>query len=347
MLLYNLGNKLRFAAIGLATLAMTGCDSVIYDDLEECPSGLQLRFEFNYNLLKADAFASQVTSVRVWAFDAAGKFVWSGAEAGEALRQPGYVMKTPLPEGTYDFVAWCGLEDNIDFNPVSYQPTSKADLEMRLRMLQSDGLNISSSHFKSLFNGFVTDVNYVVNPLEPSFMTVTVPLVKDTNDIAIMLCHLDGSPIDSRDFSVSFTYADSYLAWNNFVEPTSPTVTYTPWSTLYGETTNAPLAGGRASDRIRSTLLWELSTSRLMQNGKAYLDIVRNEDNVTIVHVPLIEYFLLEKGSRFDEFSEQEYLDRRDDYTAMFFIDENNNWYVAAGVYINNWAIVPPQKEEF
>ena len=167
-------------------------------------------------------------------------------------------------------------------------------------MLESDGLNISASHFKSLFNGVVTDVNYIVDPLEPSVMTVTVPLIKDTNDIAVMLCHLDGSPIDSNDFSASITYADSYLAWNNFVVPACPTVTYTPWSTLYGETTSAPIDESTVERPVRSTLLWELSTSRLISSDKraAYLDIVRTEDNVTIIHAPIIEYFLIEKGNR-------------------------------------------------
>ncbi|MDE7180420.1 MAG: FimB/Mfa2 family fimbrial subunit [Muribaculaceae bacterium] len=40
---------------------------------------------------------------------------------------------------------------------------------------------------------------------------------------------------------------------------------------------------------------------------------------------------------------EQEYLDRQDDYSMHFILDQNNNWYKAAGVFINSWAVVPPQ----
>ena len=92
-----------------------------------------------------------------------------------------------------------------------------------------------------------------------------------------------------------------------------------------------------------STLLFEMSVSRLMVNGNAYLDVVRNEDGVTIIHIPLIQFFLLAKGNRYEHFGDQEYLDRRDDYSALFFIDSNKNWYTAAGIYINGWALVPPQ----
>lgn len=342
MLLDKLKYKLPLLALCLISFAFTGC-SLFQDDLEECPAGLRLRFVFNYNLLKADAFSTQVNSVNVWAFDKNGTFVWSGAASGDALAEPGYVMETPLGEGTYDFIAWCGLLDNADFNLQTYTPSSKQDLEVKLQMLEKDGKNISSSHFKGLFNGSVSNVTYVVDPMKPSIMTVTVPLIKDTNDIVVMLANLNGKPLDRNDFTVSFTYADSWLAWDNQVIPGCPTVDYTPWSSLYGETTLAPI--NSKAGEVRSTLLFEMSSSRLIQGANAYLDVVRTEDNVTIIHIPLIEYFLLEKGTRYDEFGDQEYLDRRDDYSILFFIDSNKTWYIAAGIYINSWAIVPPQNE--
>ena len=43
--------------------------------------------------------------------------------------------------------------------------------------------------------------------------------------------------------------------------------------------------------------------------------------------------------------TDQEYLDRQDDYSILFFIDASNNWYMAGGIYINSWAVVPPQNE--
>ncbi|MDE6036783.1 MAG: FimB/Mfa2 family fimbrial subunit, partial [Duncaniella sp.] len=52
----------------LTGVALSGC-AIIEDDLEPFPAGLQLQFVFDYNLLQADAFAGQVKSVNVWAFD--------------------------------------------------------------------------------------------------------------------------------------------------------------------------------------------------------------------------------------------------------------------------------------
>ncbi len=330
-------------ALMAACLTLTGCNSLIYDDLSECPAQLDVKFQFNYTLDRGEAFAAQVHSVNVWAFDQNGNFVWTGSASGDALTDPDFKLQTPLGAGTYDFVAWCGLEGNDDFSLATYTPTSMTELEMKLNTIEKDGLNGSSSHFKSLFHGMKLGVEHKVNPYAPSFTTITIPLIKDTNDIAVMLVNEDGTALKESDFTVSFTYADSWLAWNNAVKAESPTVTYTPWSTLYGETTN-----GDETDTdkpVRSSLLFEMSVSRLMVGGNAYLDIVRNTDGVRIIHIPLIEYFLYAKGNRFDQYSDQEYLDRRSDYSALFFIDNDLGWYMAAGVYICGWAVVPPQSD--
>ena len=173
---------------------------------------------------------------------------------------------------------------------------------------------------------------------------MTIPLIKDTNDIAVMLVNEDGTALKESDFTVSFSYADSWLAWDNAVKEDSPTVTYTPWSILYGETTEGRAAVEDNDDQpTRSSLLYELSVSRLLVDGDAYLDVVRNTDGKRIIHIPLIDYFIYAKGNRFNQYTDQEYLDRRSDYSALFFIDNELGWYTAAGIYICGWAVVPPQ----
>lgn len=345
MFLSETRHTLKLALASIAILLLSGCSSWIYEDIDECPSGLNLRFVFNYNLLEADAFSSQVKSVHVWVFDDDGNFVWSGAENGSILAEPGYIMSTPLEAGTYNLVSWCGLDDNADFDLQTYQPRSREELEVRLKAVDNGGQAESSSRFKNLFHG-VTEFSYAPDPMRPSIKTVTVPLVKDTNTIAVMLSNLDGTAIDSNDFTASITYADSWLAWDNQVETASPTITYKPWSTLYGQTSLSPI--DQPQETVRTTLLYEFSMSRLLASGeKAWLDVVRVADNIPVIHVPIIDYFLIEKGNRYDRYDNQEYLDRRDDYSALFFLDADHNWYMAAGVYINSWAIVPPQYNKF
>lgn len=322
---------------------LTGCSWVTEDDLQECPAQLSVSFTYDRNIKFADAFANEVTSVNVWAFDQSGKLVWSGAESGEALKDKGFKLDTNLPAGTYDFVSWCGLKDNADFALGTYSPASKQELETKLQTIADGQANVSASDLPGLFHGMVTDVNYVTDPMRPTFRTVNISLTKDTKDIRVMLQHLDGSPIENRDFSVTITLADSWLAYDNEVISGCPMVTYKPWNVKYGQVT--PADGGRSSRTIDTvaSLLFELSTSRLMTNSNAVLTVHRNWDDRDIIRIPLIDYLLLVKG-HYGNLSDQDYLDFQDDYSIVFFIDQASNWYLAGGIFINSWAVVPPQQ---
>lgn len=343
MLIKQLYTKLtKSAALTAAIFAVGGC-SMVHEDLPECPARLSVRFTYDYNISFADAFRHEVKSVSVWAFDASGALAWSGSASGAALDTDNFVMDTPLGEGTYDFVAWGGLLDNADFTLQNYTPASREELEVRLKTIQEGDLNISKSDLAGLYNGRVLNYKYHIDPQKPSLQTVTVPLMKDTKDMRIMLQHLDGSPIVDQDFTVSITYADSWYAWNNAIVPGCPTVTYRPWNVKYGQTTAPGSDGNRATTTVAS-LLFELSTARLMADANAILTIHRNRDDQDIVNINLTEFLLMVRG-HYDIADDQEYLDRQDDYSIVFFLDANSSWYVAQGIYINGWVVVPPQQE--
>lgn len=332
-------NKLVIGAVSLLAMITAGC-SMVTDAPEACPAQLRVRFVYDYNIKFADAFAHEVKSVCVWAFDSDGRLVWSDNVSGPQLSTGDFYIDTPLTEGKYDFVSWCGLEGNSDFSLATYTPSSKEELEVKLNTLAENGENVSKSHIPGLYQGYVSNVEYKVDPFAPSFKTVTIPLMKDTKDIRVMLQHLDGSEIDNKDFSCTITTDDANLAWNNALLP-SPVVTYSPWNIRYGQTA-AP--GVRTMTTV-SSLLFDMSTSRLSTERDATLTIHRNWDDRDIIRINLIDYLLLVKG-HYGDMSDQEYLDRQDDYSMVFFIDQNSNWYAAGGIFINNWAVVPPQHNE-
>lgn len=336
--------SLASAASFLAVAVTPGC-SFVSEDLDPCPEELRLKFEYGY-LKETDAFRYEVNSINVWAFDRQGRPVWRGSASGPEIKEEGFYIRTPLTEGTYDFVAWCGLKDNESFDLATYTPASKEDLEVKMKTIEEDGRHISRSHLDGLYHATLNNVEYKANPLSPNIKTATIKLMKDTKDIRVMLQHLDGSEIDSKDFSVTITDANSEYSWNNDLLP-SPVVTYQPWNVKYGVVT-APESGTKATRDITTvaSLLFELSTGRLMENADAILTVRRNTDNHDIIRIPLVDYLLLIRG-QYGNISDQEYLDLQDDYSIVFFIDESSNWYVAAGIYINGWAVVPPQSNDF
>lgn len=339
-------NGLSVMAVALAGVVTSGC-SLVNEDPVACPAQLRVRFTYDYNIKFADAFANEVASVNVWAFDESGKLVWSGSETGDRLAEKDFYIETPLMEGRYDFVSWCGLKDHTSFDLATYTPSSKEELEVTLKTVTENGDQVCSANLPGLFHGMVEGVSYEIDPFNPTFKNVVIPLVKDTKAIRVMLQHLDGSAIENRDFSVRITDRNGVYAWNNALLQ-SPMIYYKPWNMKYGETTAPGDSETKATITTVASLLFELSTGRLMVDSDAMLTVHRNWDNKDIIRIPLVDYLLLVKGHYEDrngrEIGDQEYLDRQDDYSMVFFIDPNSNWYVAGGIYINNWAVVPPQE---
>lgn len=349
MFLKDINKRLiKSVAVLGCILGLTGC-SHFNEDLQDCPVKLNVRFIYDYNLKFADAFRHEVKSVYVWAFDQSGKLVWSDSASGSMLKEADFALDTPLGEGTYDFISWCGLKDNADFNLNTYTPASKEELEVKLKTQDYDNESLSRSHLPGLFHGMVMNETFTVKPNQPSLKTVTIPLMKDTNDIRVLLHRYDGTELKKSDFEVKITIPDAWLSWNNNVLPQGPMVTYRPWDIRYGSVNIHEQDNDPNKTITISSLIYDLSSSRLIKDSNAWLTVIRTSDRKEIINIKIIDYFLMVMGHYYDEdgkpLSDQDYLDRQDDYSILFFIDEDNDWYRAACIYINSWAVVPPQNE--
>lgn len=344
----NLSSKITTSIIMIAVASMScSCDS-LYDDLDPCRTTYRLRFRYDYNINYADAFAHDVTSVNVWVFDDTGRFVWKGEESGEPLKSGDYRMELPLPEGKYDIVTWCGMKDNNDFTLDTYSPATPDQLGVTLNLTpvtRTDlGDYVSDSNLNPIFHSSLKGVELRANPSENEVKTIDVPLVKDTHYLQVMLQNMSGETMKAEDFSVRITSHNRKLDWQNNVVPSQPLFSYAPWGTLYGATGMDKDISGQPVTTV-STLLAELTTSRLMADSSPRLVVTRLTDNTEIIRIPLIDNLLLVKGHYYD-MPDQEFLDRKGDFSLTFFLDSNLNWNVTSGIYIQNWAVVPVQETD-
>ncbi len=58
----SLSNILSCTLFGLASLATASC-SMMHEDLDDCPTGLYVRFIYDYNTQRADMFKDHVGHV--------------------------------------------------------------------------------------------------------------------------------------------------------------------------------------------------------------------------------------------------------------------------------------------
>ncbi len=211
-----------------AVVLMTSCDNPIFDYEGDCSVVYKIRFRYDKNLKWADAFANEVKSINLCAFDENGILRWQGFENGETLAREGYTMTLDLEPGKYHLIAWCGLVNDGSRDESFTVPdleigksTQEEVIASMNHSLGEDGSRVSNSHLWSLFHG-VADVE-IEDPMtaEPGERVTTMPLTKDTNHVRVILQHLSSSDINVDDFEFKIEADNGQLDYHNNTLPDS------------------------------------------------------------------------------------------------------------------------------
>jgi hypothetical protein len=335
----------------VAALSLASCDSAIYDEEGDCDVTYRLRFRYDMNLKFADAFAHEVKSVHLYAFTPEGKLVWQTVESGDRLAEEGYDILLPLDAGDYKLMAWCGLDNGESFTVQEIEEGgAHTDLHCKLnRTYDEAGQALSTDDLHPLFHGTI-DVQ-LPDTEDGAEYYYTMPLIKDTNVFRIVLQHLSGKDIDADDFTFKIEDNNGWLHHDNSLRD-DEALTYHAWGKYSGsagvdidEETRSLLGydGTRAITDVKVAVA-ELTTSRLVmrdwsQVSKPMLVIRQAENEELVARIPVIDYALLVKGKYNSSMSDQEYLDRKDEYNMTFFLDDNNHW-LSTTIKIESWMVV-------
>ena len=319
----------------LVSFAITGCGT-IFDYEGDCSVNHNIKFKYDMNMLFADAFANTVTYVNLYAFDVeTGKLVASYSEEGDALANPDYLMPIDRLPGEYDLVAWCGdalTDSNFSLSPTVIAESLRHQLMCKISCgeLERDTLHIKND-IGHLWHGTVR-VNLVDKP--GSHVNV-LSLTKNTNNVRILLQNISGKelPPDLFEFKI-FDNNGLFNSDNKVIKDHD--LIYHPWAIYKGETSintdstqNIP-ALSRASSL--SAIVAEFTTSRI-------LAVYNKEKNKKVLSIPLKDYILMVKGMANKDMSDQEYLDRENEFVMTLFLDENGDW-LSSRVIINSWHLV-------
>lgn len=353
-----------------ATALLCACEPLMEDE-GDCSAVYQVQFRYTKNILDVDAFAAQVGSVALYVFDSTdGRCVAVQTEAGEALAADGYAMTLDLPAGRrYDLIAWCGLRDGGSFAlDDAATPHTKDDITCRLQTAGPADAPTSAAQLDGLW--FAADT-VTLSPTQVGTRVVrTLYLTKDVNTVRVVLQHYKGRELDADDFEFSIADANAILGPDNLPLP-GPTVAYSAWTQRSALVTlpaaddtraAATRADGTRADADAdadtdtdaeitsiSSVVAEIDVCRLMASHRPVLTVRRRSDDgdamQTVLRLPLVDLLLLAKGEAHRPMSDQEYLDRQDDYNLIFFLNDDNGWYMSAGIYVNSWHVMYQQSE--
>lgn len=321
----------KLLAVFACIIVMQSCDSLIYDGEGDCSVNYRVRFRYDYNMKYADAFAHEVNVVTLYMLDENGRVAYRFTEQGDLLAEDDYAMTVTVEPGTYSLLAWCGTDDKRSFSVPDTEEGNQLGCTLN-RQYAADGSAFVDKDLDRLFHGWLPDQYF--GDTEGTY-TYTVPLVKDTNTVRVVLQHLSGETVDKDKFTFAITDNNGSMGWDNELLPDEH-IKYYAWHTDSGEASIDQQQWGNATF---SAAIAELTVPRLVKVQQPRLTVTNKETGDTVLSIPLIDYALLVKGFYNRDMDDQEYLDRQDEYDMVFFLDEGDRW-LDTYVYINSWKVV-------
>lgn len=319
-------------AAAVCILATQGCDSTIYDGEGDCSVNYRVRFRYDYNMKFADAFAHEVSTVTLYLLNEDGQVVRRYTESGEALAKEDFAINVDVEPGNYSLLAWAGTADKGSFSvPDTVEGTALGCT--LLRQHAADGQAYTDTDLDRLFHGWLADQAF--GATEGTY-TYTVPLVKNTNNVRVVLQHTSGEPVDKDKFVFAITDNNGSMGWDNALLADEQ-ITYYAWHTEAGQA-GVDLQYGHGEAAF-SAAIAELTVPRLVKGQQPRLTVTNRENGKTVFSIPLIDYALLVKGYYNRSMDDQEYLDRQDEYNMVFFLDEGDRW-LDTYIYINSWKVM-------
>ena len=322
----NIVSRIIGATLCVASMnfAFSSCEK-IYEDLDPCAHGVSLRFIYDYNMEFANAFPKKVDCLTLYIYDEEGNHVGTRVVTGPELCDEGFRMTLDLEPGNYRFVAYGGMAcGKSSFSMVRTPESGCKYSDVRAKM---DVDCLTNPDRKKLHDMYWGQLTLATADL---YQEGVVEMMKNTNNIRIMLQQMNGDPVDDKDFDFEITDDNTLFACDNDLIPNG-VETYTPWAR--GQASTGVMEGSKEVIEAYA----EFSTSRLMLKNSPKL-VIRRKDGEEVVNIPLNNYLLLFRSEFHKDMDKQEFLDRRSEWSMLFFLDEDHTW-LKTKIKINDWTV--------
>ncbi len=331
---------------GAAVLSAASCsNSFIFDYEGDCDPKYRVKFRYDHNLKFADAFAHEVDHITLNVIDSEGRIVHTHIESGDALAQDGFevVLDDVLEPGNYRLQAWCGAGAKPGSTSFTVHEAEKLedlkctllpDDASRADVAGADGTHVERG-IEHLYHGLTEELEF---PDDEGVHSFTVPLMKNTNTVKVVLQQLSGLPVDGNLFDFTITSANARMDHDNSLIASDPVV-YHAWDIQNGYASIDHDSGSAIATGSYNATVAEFTIARLMEDEDVRLEARRRDNGQLVFSVNMVELALMVKGSANRPLPDQEYLDRQDDYNFVFFLDAQYRW-IDSFIFINSWKVV-------
>ncbi len=332
--------------LGIAATATLSSCHAIYDDEGDCAANYRVRFIDDMNLKYADAFDAEVQSMSLYVFNSNGEMVYYDAQNQDVLTTAGdnyHCMDiSSLAPGKYHVVAWGGVHEGSSFTlpTMSSRASRMSDLTCKLKRSQTldNDYDLVNEDLDDLFHGAADIV--ISEADEPGTHTFDIHLTKNTHRVSVVLQQLNGEALSPTDYDFYIEANNGHLNYDNSVMHDEKRFLYTAFEKAAGK---AGVYDESAQISSVSAVVARHTVSRLqVQDWDKYerptLTVYNAHSGEKVLSIPLIDYALLVRPNYPKITTDQEFLDRQDEYNFVFFL--NDGRWLDSVIEINSWRIV-------
>lgn len=308
-----------FLASLAGMLLLSGCHSTVYEDLSDCPQGVDFAFYVQTPCATEPSYPAEIKQLRLFAFDEAGKLVREISASDVALSRD-YLLHTDYYRvGKSDFVAWAGSDLSLlDFGSFTPGTTTKEQMIIALkRQAESFAGLIPPIYVGRPDKGTLTQEDR--SELGTFYDRVVIHLEQITNRLNITLTGLD----PEHKYSVRVEDSNSKYHIDGTFAPDTR-FSYLPKDLAMEERT------------VTATI----DVMRLATGRGALLIVTDETDGREIMRKNLVEDLLL---ARTPDAAARPYsleCDHLFDIRIDFDLDLDKGTYVAVFATINKWNVV-------
>lgn len=293
------------------------------DDVDNCPYGFWLNLHYTYNILDVEAAPEYISEVTVYVYDADGNYVSRLDMPQSVLKTNGHRVRVEgLPEGDYQFIVWSGIGNGT----YAVSGDRGALNQFRLSLAQPE-LKVTSC-LPDLYYGRLQTVHF-----DDSYVSHDVYMMKNTNQLACLVVPMsDDATLSPDDYDMKVVSANSVMDAHNMLVSDNE-MTYEPF--VRNSVTFEDIEYGELNG-----VSFNISTLRLMEDNDCRLILEKKDSGEAIFNISFPEYIGM-IGTLYTnlgrELTVQEYLDRQDFYTIVFFLSSDLNQLVQ--LQVNSWRL--------
>ena len=303
-------------------LLMTSC-TWVNDDTDDCPYGFWLNLHYTYNMLDVDAAPEYVKDVSIYVYDAEGNYVSRlDIPQSELWANNHHVRIVGLPEGDYQFVVWSG----IGSSQYAVSGDKSTMDQFRLSLATSD-IEVSDQ-LSDLYYGSLGTVHF-----DNSYASHDVFMMKNTNQLACLVVPVSHhATVTPDDYDMSVVASNGVMGIRN-LPASDRAIVYKPF-------VKEAVSVDDAEYGQLQGISFNISTLRLMEDKDCRLILEKKETGETIFNISFPEYIAM-IGALYTNLGRpltvQEYLDRQDFHTIVFFLSEDLHQLIR--LQVNSWRL--------